>query len=68
MQDGQGLSDTLGPDSELPLRCREGCDFSFAERQKSSQDTLPLELSHLNGPNFFGVSPLLITHEARRRW
>ena len=28
--------ESLGTNSELPHRCRESCDFSFAERQKSS--------------------------------
>ena len=40
----------------LPHRCREGCNFSLTERQKSPRDVFPQELSHLNGPNFLGVN------------
>ena len=34
VKDGQGLSATLRPDSELPHCCREGRNFSFVECQK----------------------------------
>ena len=50
--------------SDLPHRCREGCNFSFAERQKSSREVFSQELSRLSGPNFFGINLLLILHDA----
>ena len=31
MKDGKGLGATLGPNSDLPHRCREGCNFSFTD-------------------------------------
>ena len=34
MKDGQGLSATLGTNSDLPHRCREGCNFSVTECSK----------------------------------
>ena len=57
MKNGKGPSATLGPDSELQHRCREGSNFSFAERETSSRDKLPQELVHLNGPNFWESLP-----------
>ena len=50
--------------SELPRRCREGCNFSFTERQTSPREVLPQELAHLNGPNFFWINLFLVIHDA----
>ena len=60
----KGLSATVGSNSALPHRCREGCNFSFTERLKSPRDALPQELAHLDGPNFLGIKLLLVIHDA----
>ena len=39
----------------MSYRCREGCNFSLAECQRSPRDVFPQKLSHLDGPNFLGV-------------
>ena len=45
-----------GTHSDLPHRCRQGCNFSLTERQIPPRDIFSQELSHLNGPNFLGGS------------
>ena len=63
MEDGQGAA--WSGHSDLPHRCREGCNFSLTECQQSPRDVFLQELSHLNGSNFFfGVNLLLIIHDA----
>ena len=34
MEDGQGLGATWSAHSDLPRRSRQGCNFSFTERQE----------------------------------
>ena len=53
-----------GAHSDLPHRCLEDCNFTLTECQESPRDVFPQELSHLDGPNFFGVDVLLIIHDA----
>ena len=64
MEGGQGLSATWSAHSDLPHRCRAGCNSSLTECQKSPRDVFLQELSHLNGPNFFGVNILPIMRDA----
>ena len=64
MRVGESLSAALGANSELPHRCRESCNFSFAEREEPPRDTLLQEFSHSNGPNFYRVNRLLVIHDA----
>ena len=59
MKGGKGFSATLGSNSALPHRRREGCNFSFAERQKSPRDVLPQKLPILMGRTFLGGQPLV---------
>ena len=64
VKDNKSLGTTLGSNSELPDCCRESCNFSFAERQKSvvrhtSARTLPFEWVEL-----FSVDLLLVIRDA----
>ena len=56
MKDGQGLSAAWGTHSDLPHRCRQGCNFSSLSAKSRRETYFRKNSSHLNGPNFFWES------------